>query len=110
MLKGLQDLIERIFDTTSWLLSRVLNRPIFGQFLRFKYQSKHNQQFCKISVYTIKKLWTDFRASLYTYFSVGATDRHLLELEDVGEIKCIQFRISGSDGWNIAKVFQVLNI
>ena len=75
-----------------------INQNTINSFARFTF------------THTIKKLWTDFRASLYTYFSVGATDRHLLELEDVGEIKCIQFRISGSDGWNIAKVFQVLNI
>lgn len=31
----------------------------------------------------------------------GATDTHELKLLDVGDIKCAQFRIKGTDGWNV---------
>ena len=41
---------------------------------------------------------------IFWFFRAGETDRHLLELEDVGEIKCVQFRLDGTDGWNIANV------
>jgi len=34
----------------------------------------------------------------------GRTDNHVLGLEDVGAINCVQFQIDGKDGWNVKRV------